>query len=1663
MTLTQDRPATFYDRVAALSPRQRAILSQRLAQQSQATVSQSSLPQDPQAQDSQAQAAQSQLAQNQRLVAYAVPKDPRIVVNAAELRATLQAKLPQYMVPAEIVILLELPRTANGKIDIRALSKLRAAQPNSHGSASDDASSNDANSNDASRNDASHNDIQVSQTSDLPQTSTEKTLVKIWKAVLGLKQLGIHDNFFELGGDSILSIQIVSRAREAGLRLAPNQLFDHPTVATLATAVKAAPAAAATQSAVTGSVPLTPIQQWFFGQQMPVPQHWHQARLFELPRALNTKALDTEALDTEALNTEALNTEANEKEANKEKVDRVIAALWQHHDALRMRFSPPSQSPARLEKSAHWQAFTPDIEGSPKPLYIDLSDLEPLQQQQAVAKYSSELHAQTDLAAGPLLQAAHFYLGDRDRSWLLISLHHLVVDVVSWQILQDDLGKLLTTRSTTNSATSSDRQLAAQLPPKTTAFKHWAEKLTAEANSRVSELPFWLAQLKSPTAVLSQNVVSPSQNIARSTAASTERAAQTVTVSLAAAKTHALLQTVPAVYNTQINDALLTALCQTLLAWRDPENAATADTAPLNTLRLELEGHGREQIAPDVDLSRTVGWFTTTYPVSLQLSRAADLGESIKSIKEQLRQIPNRGIGYGLLRYSADEQIQAQLKAFAPAEILFNYLGQQQQQQPDRAEDTQLGKVRSLPNIDLGTLRSPNNPRSHPLEINAWIANGQLTLSWTYDTQCYQPSVISNIAHRYLDTLKALIAHCISNERSGYTPSDFPDLDFDQTQLDRFIKHLPGQIQNNIEAIYPLAPLQTAFLWNSLQTSAQAGLLHMRGTLHGQLDLDRLRQAWQHVVSRHPALRTSVHWEATQNPLQVVSKQIDTPWQQLDWQAYAPHETAERLTDFLERDRTLGFDLTQAPLNRLTFIRTGDRTHELIWTCHHLMLDGWSGTLVINQLLTQYNALTQHELRSETQNTATYQAATYQAATYQAATYQAATYQAATYQAYIRWRNQQDAAAAKSFWKTYLKGFITPASPCPQRSVLDSQSSALNAASTQIDRPISAFLRTHRLTFNTLIQATWALLLHCRSGQLDTLFGATVSGRQADLPDVESIVGMLINVLPVRVKITPKATVLSWLQALQNQQATASRYAYASPSQIQAWSECPTPLFDSLLVIENYPTQQDAQQGKERSLKIENLRSGIVSAYGLTLIVRPGDQPTLCAESENIAGDRLQALLTDFTSLLNKIVDGPAQPLQHILPPAQEMSALRAAQSQPPQLLPASPVTIDTPPTQLPRNPIELELIKIWESVLGNPALTPEDSFFDLGGSSLLAVQLFDQMQQQLNCTLPLATLFQAPTIRQFAAVLTQAQPVADWSSLVPIQPNGTRTPLFFHGGSADALTWARFAHLLGSDQPFYALQRPDLDGSEILHDTIESLASACIREIKMVQPKGPYAIGGHCFGGAVAFEIARQLEAQGDAIATLIEVDAYCPNAVSHTPIGHLQESLQRAHFNLRKAYYYHGGQNLTQLLPKIQQKIKHRLFPQLDVVSSPADLSEPSPADLSESAPIALPAKAEQSQGSYQDRYDRAHQASEAASQRYYPSTHTSPYTGPIHIFRAQTQLLDWHYGKAMGWQTVALRQITITPIPGLFGNLFNQKAGPLLAHQVKTHLAHLPTPEP
>ncbi|MEL6488478.1 MAG: condensation domain-containing protein [Cyanobacteria bacterium J06621_3] len=1550
-----------FSRVAALTPQQRSALAQKLTTQKLTTAS--STP------------------ATQRLVAYVVlqpsEQDTPMPTAPADIHTALKKQLPAYMVPAVVVPLSALPRTANGKIDTRALT---APSPT-----------------------ISQTD-KPSSAKSTPKTPAEKKLLQIWQHVLKLEAISIHDNFFELGGDSILSIQIVSQAREQGLRIAPNQLFEQPTIAELAAVVNITPKIQATQGAVIGPVPLTPIQHWFFAQNMSAPQHWHQALLLELPATVSF-----------------------------ERVKETIKTLWQHHDALRLRFT----------QQQTWQQYNMDADGSPELVQINLGELSEVDRygaewKGAITAHATRLHTSTVLAKGNLFQAVHFTsgkaVGVAQPSWLLISLHHLATDGISWQILQSDLQTLLSSPSTK----------LPQLPAKTTAFKAWAETLTSQVSTRVSELPFWRAQLAATTHLPFDS---------SSSKAPTERTASTHSVALNTADTSALLQTVPAAYNTQINDALVTALAQVLEEWIKPDNSTD------QSIIIDLESHGRNQTASDIDLSRTVGWFTAVYPVRLQLRKTANTAIKLKDVKEQLRQIPDKGIGYGILRYLSSPSTQQQLSEYPTPDLLFNYLGQRNSGESVLSSPQVGNAVRILNDIDLGELRAPNNSRSYALEINAWIANGQLQMNWTYDINRYHPDTIEKVANSYLSALQQIIAHCIAIKHGGFTPSDFPDTHFTQAQLDSFIAQLSQAYshevsQLSIEAIYPLALIQQTFLWHSLQSSVQAGLLHMRGTLAGELQPSLLQQAWQIVFNHHAALRASVHWENLDQPVQVVTKSPVIPWQQLDYRTQPDAEQA--IAAFLQNDRTQGLNFTQSPITRLTLIQLTNQTHELIWTSHHLMLDGWSSTLVFHQVLQTYESLLQNHSPSLPP--------------------------APTYQIYIHWLTQQNLPTAKHHWQQTLKGFTTP-TPIPNNinplpldgkvrfshsppttrwlSVAVRKASAFAEAQTT---QLNTYLRTHQLTLNTLIQGTWALLLSLTSGQSDVVFGATISGRQADIPNIESMVGLLTNVLPVRAIISPDMAVLDWLQTLQTQQAKSIAYAYASTPQIQAWSGLRDRLFNSLLVIENYPISPPETPS---TLTLTNLQSGIISTYDLTIIVKPGKQLTLYAQAPTDKAESLEALLSDFAHLLNAIVTGTNQSIAQLYTHTHTLRSYTQQATEQPTTYKSQPAdTLPDASTDLPCNPLELQLTRIWEAVLGKSALNTQANFFDLGGDSLSAVQLFNQIQQQLGRTLPLASLFQAPTIRQLAALLSQAQPATAWTSLVPINPLGDRIPLFFHGGSADALTWARFSRLLGPDQPFYALQRPDLNDSSIKEMTVEALAATCIKEIKTVQPTGPYVIGGHCFGGAVAFEIARQLQMEGEAIASLIQIDAYCPNAQPHTSLGQLQERLQLSYFLLRKSYYYHGKpQKLIQLPKKIWQKLK-------PTVASPTtdhnNISsiQPSHTTTTQSSQLATPQSTTTAQTThlpYEQRYAQAHQANIRAADTYYPqnvasSSNRATYTGPLHIFCASTQILSWRYGPTLGWETVTTGPITTTIVPGIFGNLFNQASSHLLTQKLTAHLTPL-----
>ncbi len=619
---------------------------------------------------------------DRRLVAYVVGEQ-QLTLSVSELRHFLKEKLPEYMIPAVFLQLAALPLTPNGKVDRNALPAPDTVRP------------------------------ELEKAFIAPQTTVEKQLAVIWTQVLGLEKVGINDNFFELGGDSILSLQIISKANLAGLHLTPKQLFQHQTIAKLADVAGTTQKISAEQNLITGSLELTPIEHWFFEQEQPEPHHWNQAVMLEVKQRINPVALE-----------------------------KVVENLQKHHDALRSRF---------IKEEFGFQAVIVSPDNRVPLTYLDLSELSKEKQVAQMEAMSAQLQASLNLTQGPLFRVAIFDLGANQPSRLLWVIHHLVVDGVSWRILIEDF-------QTAYQQLCQNKAL--QLPPKTTSLQQWSSYLQEYAQSSAlrSELEYWLT--------IEQQPVKPIP-IDFSYGNNLEESACTLTVSLTQEETQVLLQQVPAVYHTQINDVLLTALVQTFSQW-------TGETS----LLINLEGHGREELFEDIDLSRTVGWFTTIFPVHLSLDSAFDSpGKALKSIKEQLRAIPNRGIGYGVLRYlNGDMEISQRFSGLPKAEVVFNYLGQFDQVLPESS-------LFGFATESTGPNHSLQNKLTCLLEVNGGISQGHLQVNWTYSNQLHRQSTIETLAQSFIEELRVLITHCQSSDAGSFTPSDFAE--FQQSQWEQ--------------------------------------------------------------------------------------------------------------------------------------------------------------------------------------------------------------------------------------------------------------------------------------------------------------------------------------------------------------------------------------------------------------------------------------------------------------------------------------------------------------------------------------------------------------------------------------------------------------------------------------------------------------------------------------------------------------------------------------------------------------------------------------------------------------------------------------------------------------------------------------------------------------
>ncbi|WP_433472860.1 amino acid adenylation domain-containing protein [Spirillospora sp. CA-142024] len=640
------------------------------------------------------------IVRDDRLIAYVTGDG----IDTADLRRFAGKQLPDYMVPAMVVGLEALPLTVNGKLDRNAL-----PAP----------------------------DFTVKVSSRAARTAEEETLARLFAEVLGLERVGVDDGFFDLGGDSIIAIQLVSRARQSGLVITPRDVFQHQTVEELAATAKPVGEGeeieAEAPGAGIGRVPATPIMRWFQELHGPV-DGYSQRMLLQVPPALGVEDLT-----------------------------RALQTVLDHHDMLRLRV-----------KGAEFEVAEPGgVDAAALVRRVDVEGLDTDALRAVLADEAEAARRRLDPAAGTMAQLVWFDAGPAASGRLLLTLHHLVVDGVSWRIILPDLVTAWA---------------GGDLDPVPASFRRWAQRLAAEASdpARTAELQLWDDILATPDPVLGARPLDP--------AADTFATARHRTLDLPADVTGPLLTDVPAAFHGRVNDVLLTGLALAVAEWRN-ERGVSDETAVL----VDLEGHGREEIVPGVDLSRTAGWFTSIHPVRLDPGRLSPadvrdggqaVGTALKRVKEQLREIPGNGIGHGLLRYLGPA-----LQTGGHPQIAFNYLGRGAAEATDWGPADQADTAALSPGVDgaLGLV--------HAIEVNAHtreLPDGpELSATWTWAGGLFDDAAIEDLAGRWYAALRGLVAHVVDGAADGpvggFTPSDLSLVDVSQEEIDELAAELDGE------------------------------------------------------------------------------------------------------------------------------------------------------------------------------------------------------------------------------------------------------------------------------------------------------------------------------------------------------------------------------------------------------------------------------------------------------------------------------------------------------------------------------------------------------------------------------------------------------------------------------------------------------------------------------------------------------------------------------------------------------------------------------------------------------------------------------------------------------------------------------------------------------
>ncbi|MBM7689801.1 hypothetical protein BCR24_12790 [Enterococcus ureilyticus] len=1029
------------------------------------------------------------------LCAYIVTQQ---LVAESTLKDYLGRTLPDYMVPNYFIFLEKLPITANGKLDEKQLPEPKITKGKAFLN---------------------------------PTTETEEQAVALFKEILQLEKVNLLDSFYELGGDSIKAIRIVSKARELEYQLTVKEIMQAGTIKEIAQKMKPITRKMA-QEMVTGIVPRSPIQEFFYSSLLDKPEHFNQSLILETNSSLDEMLL-------------------------KKALDEIV----QHHDLLRMTVDQEMEQ--RIDA---WE---------PTKNY----EFHSFQLNESVLDIAKELHtigapfqAMFTFERSPLLRILVFHT--KNKTYLWVQMHHLIVDAVSWQIFIEDLN---------NSYEQLKKGQRIQLPQKTISYSAWSAGLS-ELTTRYEiskDEAYWqeINQKIAHTAIFDRD--SPSIQ------------SHTMTFALGIAETKQLRFEANKAFSTEISDLLLTALANAL-----------ETTVGQSSLSITLEGHGREFFDSIGSVDRTIGWFTSMYPLVVTVAKT--LPETIKSVKESIRKIPNKGMSYGLLRTYTDKITNKK------TDVVFNYLGEL----GERVEGTKPFTISTIKNVKDS---AKENTIGSPLSVNCYIQNGQLITDLVYMEPILSHEQMLAISNSYQEELTAVATYCATIAKPQKTASDLGELSWNQVEFDIAQQKAEELGIGEMQRIIPLTSMQEGLLYHKLlDETSTSYVIQCSYDVNGQMNDSILIESLKVLAEKHPALKTNIMYKDIKNPRQVIFANRLLESARLDFSK--DRNADERFIQFKIADVERGFDLEQEALFRVTLVDL-PKGQRLIFTFHHIIMDGWCLSIVLNDWMQIYEALQSGE---EPITLAQIEPDT-------------------VYEDYARTVADLDKKASLDYWENLLEGYETQASftgMYPKNENNAEVKAIFESLSQEETKVLQAFAKQNNVTLNTIVEAIWGLILQRYNHTDDVVFGKMVSGRNLQLAGIEQAVGLFINAIPVRVKTEESDSFATLVKTIQQQSIESDEHTYCSLSEIQNRSLLGKELIHTIVVFENFAVQE-ANEAVNLLGEMEDYREQ--TSYPISLSVGASDELSfkLMFDERLFTEVEAKLILSRISCALKELVQNP--------------------------------------------------------------------------------------------------------------------------------------------------------------------------------------------------------------------------------------------------------------------------------------------------------------------------------------------------------------------------------------------------------------------------------------